>query len=204
MFKREKVPDYGFFSVDVETSGLVPGHGELLTIGIVPVVYAGRNRWVDLWTDDNTLYIRIDQGTEFPDGPYSSMGFWKKQSKAVRDEAYADRTLERFSPNDAAKTINDYLDSFEPDPMKRFFVANPVSFDKPWIDKLFADAGLPLPFHYRSLCLRSMDFGKKRHKGFGGSRDGHNSEVLHHALWDAKAQAMDLVDMLNKKRFWLL
>lgn len=187
-------PDYTFFNVDVETSGRLVGYGKLLTVGIVPVIY--KDGWV---AGETYYYVRIEQGTDFPDGPYSSMEFWKDQNALVRGEAYADRSLTRLAPDEAAKSIVKYLESFEPDPMRRFFVANPVSFDKPWVDTLMADAGLPPQFHYRSLCLRSMDFGRNPKTSFGESRSGAKSAVLHHALYDAEAQSLDLLMMLNKR-----
>lgn len=39
----------------------------------------------------------------------------------------------------------------QPEWSQRFFTANPVSFDKPWLDDLFARYRMPSPFHYRSL-----------------------------------------------------
>ena len=89
----------------------------------------------------------------------------------------------------------------EPDWNKRIFVANPASFDKMWCDYLFAVTKHdPAPYHYRSLCLRSMKFGLAPETTYGSDRTTHKSTVEHHAYYDALAQAKDLIDMLKTKK----
>lgn len=188
-----------FFSVDVETTATEVSMGYLLTVGIVPVVHDGTT-WA---IGDDWLYVRLDHGIDpasdsFPEPEhYSSMPWWREQAPEVRAEAYEDRTLVRHEVNVAAQMIREYVERIQPEWSLRFFAANPVSFDKPWIDDLFALCGMPSPFHYRSLCLRSMKFGMNPAKGFGDDRETNESAVPHHALHDAIAQGQDLVDMLT-------
>jgi hypothetical protein len=187
-----------FFSVDVEASATTPSMGYLLTVGIVPVVPVGIN---DKWRlHGERCYVRLLQPwfEAFENPEYTSMPWWREQDPEVRGEAFENDSLVRHEPGVAAQMIVEFVRSIEPDPGQSFFVANPVSFDKPWLDDLFACEGIPSPFHYRSLCLRSMRFGMDPRKGFGGSRDTHPSKVPHHALHDAEAQALDLIDMLSK------
>jgi hypothetical protein len=187
-----------FFSVDVETSATVHTAGYLLTVGIVPVVHVD-GAWQ---VHPRSFYVRLDHGdpSRFPEPEhYTSMPWWREQDDAVQDEAYRDRNLVRHYSSTAARMILEYVTEIQPEWSMRFFAANPVSFDKPWIDELFADQGLPAPFHYRSLCLRSMKFGMDPSKGFGNDRETHESTVPHHALYDALAQAHDLIDMLGSQ-----
>lgn len=187
-----------FLSVDVETSTKVAGMGELLTVGIVPVIYAHPGGWRMVDSVDQ-LYLRIEH-TVSHDTRYhpsvDSLAWWSEQDEFVRREAF-DQSLLRFPKHTAAKMIAEHVRSIEDDPQKVIFAANPVSFDKPWVDMLLARVNLELPWHYRSLCLRSMKFGMDVEAGFGSDRTTHQSTVPHHALHDAQAQAQDLIDMLN-------
>jgi hypothetical protein len=187
-------PASTFFNVDVECTATTPTKGCLLTVGIVPVTHNGE-RWA---LHRDRLYVRLDQGDMFPEPEhYTSMPWWREQSDTAQDEAYRDRTLLRHAPDIAAKMIAEFISQVQPEWSQRIFTANPVSFDKPWLDDLFANNGIPSPFHYRSLCLRSMRFGMDPSKGFGADRETHDPVIAHHALFDAEAQALDLLDMLN-------
>lgn len=186
-----------FFNVDVECTATVPSMGYLLTVGIVPVVHDGLG-WV---LHRDRLYVRLDHGIDALTIPrpahYTSMPWWIEQSDEAQDEAYRDDTLVRVPPSLAARMIVEFVGQVQPEWSQRFFTANPVSFDKPWLDDLFASNGMPSPFHYRSLCLRSMKFGMDPSRGFGSSRETHDPAIPHHALHDAEAQARDLIDMLE-------
>lgn len=80
--------------------------------------------------------------------------------------------------------------------MQATFVANPCTFDHSWVQRWLTEAGIDMPFHYRTLCLRSADWGRNP-GSYGESRTGHASLVPHHALYDAQAQALDLLDLLR-------
>ena len=190
--------DLTFLSVDVETSSKVAGTGHLLSVGIVPVVHQD-GKWVQLIEQGAALYVRIEHplGTDFRHHPnVDSVAWWSEQDPKSVKEAF-DQSLLRFPPHTAAKMIHEHVRSLEDDPLRVIFAANPVSFDKPWVDALIVKAGLELPWHYRSMCLRSMKFGMDISAGFGADRTTHPSAWPHHALYDAIAQAHDLCDMLN-------
>lgn len=185
-----------FFSVDVETSAKTVSKGVLLTVGIVPVYLDGVT-WV---LHRDRLYVRLEQtAAPYADDhvDYTSMPWWAEQAPEVRGEAYEDRTLVRHPLLTAARMIDEFVRAIEPEWDYRIFAANPVSFDKPWLDEVFATCNMPSPWHYRSLCLRSMKFGMDPSKGYGSDRTTRKSAVPHHALHDAEAQALDLVDMLT-------
>lgn len=175
-----------FFSVDVETTSTNPFTGQLLTVGIVPI-------------DGGTL--EVGEGIHVPieydtDGPIDqdTYDWWKQQDVEVFDVAWGQ---ERISKDSAAKVIDTYVRSFSDELKNRVFCANPVSFDHPWLSKLFAEAEMEMPWHHRTVCMRSMYYGITGGV-WGESREAGNwnyPEYPHHALFDAKAQALDFVKM---------
>lgn len=197
-----------FFSVDVETSALDPWHGELLTVGIHVVEHDPLTKRTRL--SDAHCYVRINRYKELEErsakglwgneaNPNSSFGWWQRQNKAARDDAYADPTLPRLNALNAAEVISAFCVSIQPIAKERVFVANPVSFDHMWLKALFSETGVEDPFHYQSLCLRSMKFGLREGTSWGSERDNALPEIPHHALHDARAQAIDLVNMLIER-----
>ena len=197
-----------FFSVDVETSALDPWHGFLLTVGIVVVEHDHLTKKAEL--AGAHCYVRIDRTLDLSEAaktglwlnegnPNSSYGWWTRQSKEARDEAFADAGLPRLSPLNAALLISDFCISMQPNAKDRIFVANPVAFDQMWLRALFSETGVADPFHYQSLCLRSMKFGLREGTSWGAERDNALPEIPHHALHDAAAQAVDLVNMLRER-----
>lgn len=194
-----------FFSVDVETSDTRIGLGVLLTIGVQPVRWTPTTGPVML---PDRFYVRVGlalpQGWLTPpsdDRPHFSDThvWWWEQSEEARDEAFANRSLLRFEDDTAARMLAEFAATHEDDPAERIFVANPVAFDKPWIDLLFAKGHVENPFHYRSLCLRSMKFGMRPGSAWGNDRETHDPKIPHHAYWDAEAQARDLIAMLTER-----
>lgn len=191
-----------FFSVDVETSATNPFEGYLLTVGIQPVRFDQHTLRVDM--APSSLYVRIDRSwelsqTDWETSTSDTRKWWDTQSQLVRDEAWADATLVRHDETMAARMITEYVHEVETDPAQRIFVANPVAFDKAWIDRLYGEVGMDSPFHYRSLCLRSMKFGLRAASAWGSDRENHDPLIAHHALYDAVAQAHDLISMLNER-----
>lgn len=193
-----------FFSCDVETTTTSPFTGELLTLGIQPVLFYADQVAIE---HPKNLYIRIEQQEMLdadrrwgdPDNEESSYGWWTKQNEEAQDEAWRDRSLVRHDIITAAKMVSEFVNEVEQDQNQRIFVANPVSFDKPWFDQMFCIAEVADPFHYQSLCLRSMKFGLRKGSPWVQTRDNHAPRIPHHALWDAIAQADDLVSMLIER-----
>ena len=191
-----------FFNVDVETSALTPWEGYLLTVGIQPVRYTP-HLGAEMLAD--RFYVRIDRTDELSFSQWDEPGrsetyeWWVNQSAAAQDEAFRDLSLVRHDPETAAMMTVEFVAGVEPDPKQRIFVANPVAFDKMWLDELFASTGIANPFHYQSLCLRSMKFGLRPNSAWGSTRDNHDPEIPHHAFHDAHAQALDLLAMLAER-----
>lgn len=193
-----------FFSVDVETSDtrLGASMAHLLTIGVQPVVWEPR-KTPEMLAD--RFYVRVDHPLkgwptmDASEAQTDTHRWWLEQSEEARNEAYADTSLLRHPRHIAAKMLDEFCRDHEADAARRIFVANPVAFDKPWIDLLMAESGIDGTFHYRSLCLRSMKFGLRISSEWGSDRENHQPVIPHHAYWDAKAQALDLIDMLNER-----
>lgn len=187
-----------FFVVDVETSGLTPWTGELLTVGICPVDEEGRIY------DDDALYLRLvhvaRDPREIPEEDRTSTNkFWADQLEGVINEAY--NTYPRVHIVEAREHIIRYVSRIEPNASNRFIAANPVAFDKMWLEYLYgAEFDEKWPFHYRALCLRSMRFGLNNDPVFGSGRSNFKPVIAHHGLYDAIAEAYDLQEMINAKQ----
>lgn len=181
-----------FFSVDVETSGLNPWEGELLTVGCIPVTEDG----IIL---DEPFYARLEYSFLYNlvDPSTDTLKWWSEQEVSVIEEAFHGI---RESMENAASRFVTYMKRLEPEWSNRIFVANPVSFDKMWCDYWFSQTAFDVPYHYRSLCLRSMKYGLVANTTYGSDRSTHSSEIPHHALSDARAQALDLQTMLEMKK----
>jgi hypothetical protein len=203
-----------FFSVDVETTSTDPQFGRLLTIGIKPVWWEPDSTdIVKAYLDNEDFYIRIDQTDFYPEwfktltDPDSTLSWWLQQSDHAQGEAFRNLSLERHSEFDAAWQIAEFVQRVCGNiPLKnRVFAANPVTFDRAWIDALWTNlkfshnvTELPaMPFHYRSLCLRSMHFAQNTSNGWDTFGRFNQSSHPHHALLDAVAQAEDLIALLN-------
>ena len=177
-----------FFSVDVETTSTNPFDGQLLSVGIVPI--DGETLEVM-----DGLYLRMQYDPMGAIDP-STQTWWEAQKRDIYEEAWG-LGVDRLSPEAATKEIVDFVASYSDNLKDIVFCANPVSFDHPWILKLFAEAGVEVPFHHRTVCMRSMYFGivggtwgQPRESG-----DWNHSEKPHHAYHDAYAQALDFVKM---------
>lgn len=189
-----------YFSVDVETSGFVPGRHTLLSVGIEEL------------SSHATFYAVLDHRERGVAQPKINWDLgtreWFKEQEAAYDclfgshDAYLDCPIARSSSKDVAQRLADWVMSF---PAPRTFVAWPVSFDKPWLDILFHDTGVYNPFDYRSVDIKSWICGR-----FGGGPEVERDDLPeaaqalyieadfpHHALSDAIAQAETMRRLLD-------
>lgn len=188
-----------FFVVDVETSGLTPWTGQLLSVAIVPVTQEGE---VLL---DSVFYERlmhtVRDPREIPEDVLTDTNrFWLDQPDDVISEAFS--KYPRVHPIDCRTYIKRWVEEIEPDKSQRFIAANPSAFDKMWLESLYGQEYDSMwPFHYRSLCLRSFRFGLELSETVFGSRKGaQESAIPHHAREDAIAEALDLSYLIELKR----
>lgn len=178
-----------FFVVDIETSSTKPATGDILSIGVVAVSHIRRIIDQRYWRID-AHPIRWDRKTFL---------WWDEQPWEAKAEAYADSSLARLPTRTVAKLFEEFvLQVGDPDQRERVFCANPASFDFPWVDKFFVDNEVDNPFHHKTLCLKSFDFGMNM-KGWSTLERKHQPKIKHHALHDAQAEAEDLLDLLDNR-----
>lgn len=172
-----------FFVVDVETTGIDPldlYDSFLATVGCVAV------------HEDSLIggswYARLDYPNQWDP---ETKQWWLEQNTKAKAEMFStkDRLGYRTAAERFTKFVNDTTQG------TAFFAASPVTFDYAWVQRWFRNAGLPLPFHYRTLDLRSALWSFQSGV-FGEPRRGHQPRIPHHALHDAQAAALDLVDLL--------
>lgn len=151
------------FSVDVETSGPVPGEFRLFSIGAVAYDLMGNeigsfsknimNGW-----DGGRLYqpATVIDGTVVheehnPRPWYSYPGtakWWESQPEAwAAHQKDQERLLGVVLDFDSF--IKDMLSKVD-GAARPVFLADPVVFDYPFLDWMFRQAGIPNPFHFQS------------------------------------------------------
>jgi hypothetical protein len=196
-----------FFVIDFETSALTPWEGMPLTLGIVPVNEVGEIL-------DEHLYVEfplVQPDWHMPANLTSTESWWNEmrmsEEETAREawEAAWVRDDIHSTFGEVVGKIQSYLQMIEGDVKQRHLCANPVAFDKMWMDYLFSNiTDSPAPYHYRCLCLRSMRYGVEYggNPEFGNSRDHHEIEgfIEHHALWDARMEALDLQWLMTQSR----
>lgn len=201
------IQDLTFYSVDVEATSTSLETGELLSVGARGFVPAGPGATklvpVDAQAD---FYVRIAR----PESPWrdeDAAKWWADQAEAspvAHNEIFND-ALPRLEHDGAGRTFVDWVDTVaqSDDPMTRIFVANPVSYDWPWIERLIHHHGGKKPgavFSYRTICLRSVAWGLGVSGDPSVSWRATESEVPHHALHDAIAQGVDLCNLFARLR----
>jgi DNA polymerase III epsilon subunit-like protein len=175
-----------YVSVDVEAASLVPNTFSLLSVGAVTVEH-----------DTNHMYHEVVGGTETADV------FWEADTYdwwTDAEQELARTRLNTLAPSivpyktallNMAEHFYDWLIDLDDNLL---FVAWPASYDYPFIQLLFKNAGLPNPFNYRTIDVKSYACGK-----LGLPFDCDRSEfpdwfepkpeMPHDALSDAMAQA---------------
>lgn len=174
-----------YFSVDVETTGPIPGTYDLLSIGIDTI-----------GADGERFYATIDNGPTLRWHP-ETLDWWRQQDPDVFAEAlHAER-----SPRKVASALARFVEDVAPDPATRCFVASPVAFDWPFVNHLLLTELGYNPFGHRALCIRSMLYGLAPGIEWNADRStwrryAVESERPHNALHDAIAQRKQLERLL--------
>jgi len=186
--------DIVYFSVDVEASGPVPGLYNLVSIGAVPVGREGGS-WKP---EDRRFYVELKPiGGGFDAEAMAIHGI--PRERLEREGAPADRAM---------RDLRDFVDKrCAPSAARAVFVGHNVGFDWSYVSYYFALFGIPNPFGYKSLDLKSLAMGRLRIGWFGTNNE--NLEVLlpsvpkqdqhlaHRADYDALYQAHLLCALLN-------
>lgn len=214
MSDSNTLPPPVYFSVDVETTGLTPRTGKLLSVGVLAIRHHG-----DYLIPDRQFYGRIDRTDDLIEMGWWSdedrvclpgleecisptHAWWSGQPQEAQWEAFGfagDYRL-RERPGKVASDLIDFVTSFDVPWEQRIFVADPVAFDSMWVTSLFDEAGVETPFHYHSRDITSIEDGAgykpSRYTEFEG-----RPLVPHHALDDAIAQGLQFIELTNWTRY---
>ena len=184
-----------YISVDVETTGLIPGYNSLLSVGAVDCDNLENKFHVVLSsTDAYSSRLVWDRGTK---------DWWNSQEAAKErlngqflglDNQFTYNQMHKIAAGEFLKWLVQFEDT-------RFFVAWPASFDYPYIQHLFLNEGIESPFSYRTIDVKSYACGKFNLPFDAGHDDfpewlNAKPEFPHDALSDAIQQAI----VFNKLR----
>lgn len=189
------MPDTVFFSVDVEASGPVPGLYNLVSIGAVPVADAG-GAWKP---EDDRFYVELK-----PIG-----GRFDKEAMAVHGIPRERLETAGTPADEAMRRLSAFVEErVRPGAARAVFVGHNVGFDWSYISYYYALFGLPNPFGYKSLDIKSLAMGRL---GLGWFETGKenletllpsvprlDTELVHRADYDALYQAHLLCALLNR------
>lgn len=163
-----------FVSVDIETSGPSPSRHSLLAIGACLVHQL-----------QHTFYAELR-----PDGPEIDLG-----SVAVSGLSLERLAREGARPEAAMSRFADWVDSAASPPLRPVFVALNAPFDWMFVADYFHRYVGRNPFGYSALDVKALYMGvagvswKDATLRHMAARYGVRSQLHHHALEDAIAQA---------------
>ena len=179
------LPDEVFISVDVETSGPVPGLYALLSIGACVVDQEDKTFYIELCPPDKALILP---------GAVAATGI-------DMDRLRKEGTDPAIAVAEFASWIRQVSGNTRP-----IFVAFNAPFDWSFVNDLFVRAGIDNPFGYTALDMKAFYMGLSG-CSWDETRSSRLPEALqpspvreHHALDDAVAQAMVFGKMLNYSR----
>jgi len=144
-----------YFSVDVETTGTVPGYHSLLSVGAVEIESGDTFHRIMACVDSHTNSLTWDAST---------MEWWnsnEQEQARLRLRALLGETnrlidygiLMLNAAEDFFHWVNEY-------PGEHIFVGWPASFDYPFVQHLFLKSGYTSPFSHRTFDIKSFAAGK--------------------------------------------
>lgn len=187
-----------YVSVDVEAAALIPSTYSLLSVGAVVI-------------EDNyeTTFHEVIGGVNTPDVEWEedTHNWWtdfEQEDAKHRLNALAPSVVPyRTQILNTADNFHDWLLSLVDKNL--MFVGWPASFDYPYIQLLFKNAGLFNPFNYRTIDVKSFACGILG-LPFDAARSDFpdwlepKPEIPHDALSDAISQAEVFTKLLEYKR----
>ena len=164
--------------VDLETLGRRAGC-QVLSLG---AVFFGPDGLGDEFYRNLKLEEQADMGLTTDE---DTVKWWSRQSPEARTAL----EIDRVHPTRALIDFGDWLKARSPEPR---FWGNGASFDEPILIAAYEALKVGVPWKYRnSRCFRTL---KELHKNVPWTGD---RGVAHHALDDAKSQALHAVKILN-------
>jgi len=183
-----------YFCVDIETSGPVPGHYNLLSIGCVacrPVSPGGR------LAPGDELYLELR-----PVAP----GF-EAEAMAVNGLDPARLAREGLEPKEAMRRLAEFVEARLPEGGRAIFVGHNAPFDWSFVNYGFHEAGMSNPFGYSALdskalamgtlSLRWPDTNKETLERLLGLPPQDRTRV-HRADYDARYQALIFCGLIDR------
>lgn len=183
-----------YFSVDVEASGPVPGLYNLVSIGAVAVLRGG-SAWKP---EGEAFYVELK-----PVAP----GF-DPAAMAVHGIPRERLEASGLPPAEAMRGLSDFVAARAGRPGDRaVFVGHNAAFDWAFISYYYELCGMPNPFGYKALDIKSLAMGRLGIGWFDTNKE--NLETLlpgvppqdpsrvHRADYDALYQAWTLCALLN-------
>jgi len=181
-----------YFSVDIEASGPVPALFNMVSIGAVPV----RSRAGRFEPDEDRFYAELR-----PEAPGFDPG-----AMAVHGIPRERLEREGLPPGQAMRDLTRFVEERRGGG-KAVFVGHNVGFDWSYVAYYFENAGLPNPFGYKSLDIKSLAMGRLRIGWFETSKESlqkllpglpeQDRRRVHRADYDALYQAQILCTLLN-------
>lgn len=150
-----------YFSVDVETTGLVPFVHDVTSLSVV-----------ELYSEDSFTcrLIEPENGWQWDPGTLA----WARTNIPESNNKYPE-----FSPEVAVDGIFKLLDQY---PKPWTFVGFPASMDYPFMQSVYYRTGsLQMPFHYRTFDVKSYIAGRYN-VPFEADRSSIN-EIVGFELW---------------------
>lgn len=182
-----------YFSVDVETTGLVPGFHDVLSIGAVEID-SGDEFHVVLYPYGHPA-LNWDEKT--------ISDFWDKNplAKERLTRLFHEQCVEGKSTVDKLQEFVEWVNKFNGN---KYFVAWPASFDYPMVQYVLEYWKIPNPFNYRTVDIKSWLAGAFDVE-IGADRSElpewvwEEPEFPHDALEDARAQANVFRNLRDRK-----
>lgn len=183
-------------SVDVETTGHIPGPYSMLSLGAVALVDG---------KEHSHFYAKLKELPKSRRQP-STMDFWKQFPKQ-----WAEATSDQHEPAEVMNAFNDWIISLPGTVWTKVFAANPTSYDAGFIwyymNRYVEEATMERAFkRFRVIDIRTVisDIFDVEYSKAG--RDlippewSEGQAITHNALEDAREQAAVLVNLLAARR----
>ena len=169
------------FMIDLETMGTGPGSA-IMAIGAIAMDF-------DTLTLGQEFYATINLASHVAIGGVidpDTLVWWMRQS----DEA-------RMAVTSGGQDIREVLNNFAGylqyvgGAQHKHIWGNGASFDNVILHAAYVQAGIPLPWNYKGdRCFRTL-------RALHPEVPEVKPTILHHALYDAKAQAQQLLNILR-------
>jgi DNA polymerase III epsilon subunit-like protein len=190
-----------YISVDVETASLIPNTYSLLSVGAVLVDEDGH--------DDYFHSVMGGIQTQDIEWEPETYDWWihpDQTDARHRINALASHVIPyKTQLLNAAEDFYDWCMDIKGEENTLMFVGWPASFDYPYVQLFFKNAGLTNPFSYRTIDVKSYACGKLG-LPFDCDRSAFpdwfepKPEMPHDALSDAMAQAETFARLLDYEK----